>query len=175
VSPALIGLIGVIAGALLTGGIQAVVGRNDRRLAARASARLLGMHLDEAREGIVVLHDTSRWDPVTDWQGFATAWRDNSAALARTLGTVDFLVVARAFANITSLARARATQIEEREMVFKGTLRSSPTRIPPFEVLDDFLATNHLAHETLLAASFTRRERRRGDDLSAPPSEAVNN
>src|SRR4029077_13056923 len=51
-STALVGLFGVIAGAVVTGGVQSASAWFDRRLLARSSARLLYMQLHEAQQAI---------------------------------------------------------------------------------------------------------------------------
>lgn len=103
---AIIGFLGVIAGGVVTGGVQAVTGYFDRRLSSRSAARLLYMNLYAAGYAIQDLEQAQAWLPtVTDWDAFGVAWDRHSEALSRRLGTKDFIAVSSAFSVISLLAR----------------------------------------------------------------------
>jgi hypothetical protein len=107
-STAVAALIGVIAGAIVTGGIQSTVAWFDRGLAARSAARLLYMQLYEAQFAIEDLQERRSWEAmITDWTSFGKGWDRHCEDLARVLGTKDFLVVSSAFSSLANLARGR--------------------------------------------------------------------
>lgn len=83
---ALLGLLGVIADAILTGGVQAAIAWFDRRRSARTSARLLYMELHTAGEAIEELYNRRSWElMVIDWRVFVAMWEKHREALASVL------------------------------------------------------------------------------------------
>jgi hypothetical protein len=167
-STALVGLFGVIAGAVVTGGVQSASAWFDRRLSARSSARLLYMHLHEAQQAIDDLRERQSWEEmITDWTSFGAAWERHCEALARVLRTKDFLLVSSAFACLASLVRARLKDADD----------PVPSGAPPNYTVPDGMLERYRAHvqaakRPILEAAFTRREKRKGDHLSALEIEA---
>jgi hypothetical protein len=153
-STALVGLIGVIAGALVSGGVQSAVSRVDRARDARSAARLLYMQLHEAQQAIEDLQDRQNWfEMITDWTSFGAAWERHCEALARVLRTVDFMYVSSAFACLASLGRAR-----DRD------LNTATGWSVPEGTLELYRANVQAAKRPILEAAFTRREKRKGED-----------
>src|ERR1039458_4177619 len=100
---ALTGVVGVAAGVLTTGAVQAFIAGRDRRRAARAAARLFLIELNETRialdllaSGTVYLYNPTR---VVD------AWEEGRAALALSLGTADFIDIHHAVVRVQDIAR----------------------------------------------------------------------
>jgi hypothetical protein len=156
---ALIGVGGVILGAIVSGTIQAAVARFDRRLDARSAARLLYMRLHEGAQAIEELRPRRDWAKmITDWDSFGVAWDKHSEALARVLNTKDFEVVSAAFSGIASLTQARDKDAE----------KPPPA---PFIVPDDQLAlwaaNAAAARDIAHRASFTHWEKWLGKDSIA--------
>jgi len=153
VSEALKVSIGVIAGALVTGGVQSAVAHWDRRVAARSAARLLYVHLYEARQAVRELSEARDWDAmITDWEGFAGPWEKHNEALSRTLSADDFRVVALAFSCIASLARGKAKDGESETLTFS----------PPAQRLAAYTRTIQAALEAVNRAAGIGSEKPRG-------------
>jgi hypothetical protein len=162
-STALVGLIGVIAGAVVTGGVQSASAWFDRRRSARSSARLLYMQLHEAEGVLRELAERRSWEQmITDWASFGMAWERHSEALARVLSTEDFVTVSSAFACLANVARGRVWDAEQPES-------PSPhaTFTVPNDVLSGYGANVRSARRAILEAAFTRREKRQGIHLVA--------
>jgi hypothetical protein len=167
VSTALIGLIGVVAGAMVTGGVQGAGAWFDRRLSARSSARLLYMQLRGAEYALVELAQRRSWEQmITDWTSFGVAWERHSEALARVLATEHFVTVSSAFTCLANIARGRTWDAEHPELREPGTDFSVPEN-----VLKDYAATVRVARRAVLEAAFTRSEKRRGAHLVALSTE----
>jgi hypothetical protein len=153
---ALIGVAGLLVGAIASGVVQAILAALDRRRRARSAARLLYMRLHEAAQAIEELRVRRDWHKmITDWDSFGAAWDKYSEALAHTLKTKDFEAVSSAFSGIASLARARATD----------QAKSPPA---PFTVPNDQLvlwaANAAVARDIVYGVSFTAWEKWRGKD-----------
>jgi hypothetical protein len=103
------GLIGLVVGAVASGGVQSYLARSDRRRSTRRAARLLYMELHSAHtalEDLLKLQDWARM--ITDWDAYGQAWEKHSEALAGALNTRDFHIVSSAFSCLASVARSRA-------------------------------------------------------------------
>jgi hypothetical protein len=162
---AIIGFLGVIAGAVVTGGVQAVTAHLDRRRGSRSAARLLYVTLHVGRSAIEDLKATHSWGPtVTDWDAFGVSWDQHSEALARVLGTKDFILVSSAFACLKTLASGYRRDTTEPPAIPGG----SPNFSPPDKTLELYHATVKEAATVILKAAFTRREIRRGEYPSSP-------
>jgi hypothetical protein len=156
---ALIGLVGVIAGAILTGGIQVAVGWFDRRLAARSSARLLYTELHAADEIIGALLETPIWSRmIFDWRQPGAMWEKHREALARVLATDDFLKVSSAFSSIANLAQASELDAQRPA----STPMGAPPRFSvPNDILDLYGTQTETAMRVILKAAYTWWEIRR--------------
>jgi len=98
-SSALIGFIGVIAGAVTTGGFQAYVARRDRKRDARVAAGLVFADLAIAFKALEPLLDGK--PPLTaSFKRFLETWRDERRALASGVRPSDFHAIALAFKNL---------------------------------------------------------------------------
>lgn len=160
---ALIGLIGVVAGAIVTGGVQSAGAWFDRRLSARSSARLLYMQLYGAEYALLELAQRRSWKQmITDWTSFGLAWEQHNEALARVLATEHFVTVSSAFACLANISRGRAWDTEHPELRDPNTDFSVPE-----QVLAGYAANVRDARRAVLEAAFTRSEKRRGVHLVA--------
>jgi hypothetical protein len=100
---ALIGFVGVIAGALVTGGVQGVLAWNGRLLEARASAKLIYGTLFEMAACLTGIEEADALpEGAIRWLPNISAWEQSRSALARVVGPEDFHTVARAFANFAA-------------------------------------------------------------------------
>lgn len=149
-------LIGLIVGAVASGGVQATLAQWDRNRDARSAARLLYLHLHEAHKAVREIRKYRDWDRmITDWDTYGRAWDTHAEKLARVLDTGTFMAVASAFASLASLARSHAKSAEE--TVPPGTPRN-------FSVSDDQLTLYEFlveaAGDMILNASRTRGEMR---------------
>jgi hypothetical protein len=115
VDTAVAGLIGVVAGAVLTGGIQAIGAISARRLNARTSARLLCVSLHEAAVAMHTVLKHQWWGPsLDDWDRFLAPWRDHRDPLMRVLSPEDSWAVTSTFSLIERLKAIR--DAEHRDM-----------------------------------------------------------
>jgi hypothetical protein len=130
-STAVIGLLGVIAGAIVTGGVQLLVAWFDRRRASRAAARLLYMQLWWAHNAIDGLLTDNAWNPHIDWGRFISAWVELRAGLARVLKTANFMRASAAFTAIEQLSLCRAD-----DMAQPGAPSLSPTTLDLARIYD---------------------------------------
>jgi hypothetical protein len=111
---ALVGFAGVIAGVLVTGGVQWISGAAERRLASRSSARQLTVLALRAHAAALALVERKDWretDP--DWEVFTVRWDEHSPHLARTVGVNDFIVLAHFFQMVDKIGVVRTRQLAE--------------------------------------------------------------
>lgn len=153
-SQALIGVLGVLGGVILTGGVQLGVAVIDRRRNARVAARLLYMHLWWARQSMEAAFDEGVWNPNIDWEVFNAAWAAQRTALAFALKTEAFLTVAGAFTSIEQLAMTRANDLSNPQQPSFSLIKSEVAAAYRKYVEGALLIVNW--------ASFTRGERRKG-------------
>jgi hypothetical protein len=130
-STAVIGFLGVIAGAIVTGGIQLVVAWLDRRRASRTAARLLYMQLWWAHNAIDGLLTDNAWNPHIDWHRFTSAWAEHRADLARMLKTKNFMIASAAFTALEQLSLCR-----EEDMARPEAPSLSPTALDLTRIYD---------------------------------------
>jgi hypothetical protein len=174
-SVAVIGLLGVLAGAVVTGGVQAATARSDRRRVARCSARILTMHFHEARAVLKAIRAARSWEAVRfDWDGFSALWEEHSVSLATALGTSEFLTVAGACRGLDSFAAVRAMDLRatvSRPTNPRPTIPHPTTAqfSPTDEILTAVDATVTDAALVVLAASWTLWERLRRETMEPPP------
>ena len=122
VDSAIAGVVGVVVGAVLTGGIQAIGAISSRRLESRVAARLLCMTLMETRRALQVVLKHQWWGPAEDdWTRLTAPWVDNREALARVLSPVDFLTVSLTFSNMERLLAIRADEMVTEDAVDNAT------------------------------------------------------
>lgn len=113
-SNAAIALIGVVAGALVTGAVQSLAAYIERERGARVAARLLYLALSEADASMQAAKQLQEWNPPTDdWSVFTREWETHRLALARVVNTRDFLAVAAAFSGIGVVARLRTAHLSD--------------------------------------------------------------
>jgi hypothetical protein len=103
-STALTALAGVIAGSIVTGGVQSAIASFDRRRSSRIAARLLYMQLWWAKNAVNGLSAELAWNSRIDWERFVSSWIEHRVRLAQRLGTPDFLAVSTAFTCVEQLA-----------------------------------------------------------------------
>jgi hypothetical protein len=157
---ALIGFAGVVAGALVTGGVQWISAVSDRRLASRSSARqliVLALRARAAVEGLAITKDWRGTDP--EWEVFDRRWEEHGPNLARTVTTADFVVLAHFFQMVSKLGGVRTHQLARNiNAVDPNQLRACQ------HILD--MGEN--VNEILFAASQTRKESKAGDLPAIP-------
>ena len=148
------GLIGVVAGGLLTGGVQTAQGWRDRVRARRSAARLVFGDYVGALGALRFLRDTGIWwrddlaPTVEDWRGYRTSLPAGIDGDAWT--TVD-----GAFTQLgdLELSRRAARAIEgDAPLLADGTSVDSGREA--YDAMER-------AGAELLSAGFTRRDRRR--------------
>jgi hypothetical protein len=104
---AIIGVGGVVVGAVGGGLVQSALARAERRRAGRAAAVVLRMELHDAEKAISDLRELRAWDEmITDWDAYAAIWALYRDRLASVLNTKAFAKVAAAFACLASLKRS---------------------------------------------------------------------
>ena len=151
---AVIGVGGVLVGAVGGGAVQYFVARTDRRRAGHIAARVLYTQLHGAEASIGDLRPRRDWqNMITDWDAFGIAWDQYRDAVANILTTPDFAIVDSAFASIASLSRAKARDLAK--PVPLGVPASFDT---PDEILGGYLETVQRAKRIVLKASFRYRE-----------------
>lgn len=150
---AIVGFIGVIAGAVVTGGIAAANAVAQRRLDARTAARLLASRLEAARQAVIYLNEKRDWSQsLVDWDTLGKVWDRHAEPLARVLDTRDFIRVSSTFTVIESLALAR--RLDESNAEREGARKFSPTA----ESLDELRDSIVKGMRIIMRASFSRRE-----------------
>lgn len=103
-------VLGVLVGAIASGGVQSYFARRDREREGRSSARLLFMELQEAAKAMKSLQSFKRWNAViVDWSQYGVMWERHCENLSRMLEgeTDNFMRVSEAFSSISILARMR--------------------------------------------------------------------
>lgn len=110
---ALIGLVGIIAGALLTGGVSAALAVSHRRTEARVAALVLRSAITEALSRSAGMRSSQTTGIGTDWEtALLTPWFEQRQAFARVATADQFTVVAVAFSSVASLLNLRQEIIE---------------------------------------------------------------
>jgi hypothetical protein len=98
------GLIGVIAGGLVTGAIQLFQAWQDRRLATKIAARLILIDLYEAANYVETALKGGRWAHHPDtFERPVADWRAQREAFAATAAVGDWVVVSAAFTVIADI------------------------------------------------------------------------
>jgi hypothetical protein len=151
---------GAVGGALVTGALQSVTARADRRRDGRNAARILYLQLYEADSAVGELRDRLDWrEMITDWEGYGVTWREYRDQVGHVLTTPQHAIVHSAFASIASLARARHDDL---------TRWDPPIFSPEDELLRLYEATIANAEGICLAASFRWHERKARRRVLAP-------
>jgi hypothetical protein len=109
-SQAIVGLIGVIVGGLITGGFQYALRQRDDHGQSRAAARLLRDAFLIAREHAAT-RNLSQIMEVYDFQTAVDEWQEQRGALARTLTNKEWSDVADAAALAWSVAGKRSGEL----------------------------------------------------------------
>jgi hypothetical protein len=155
---AVIGLAGVVVGAVGSGVVQALLARLDRNRDARAAARLLWMKLHSADAALRALQIEKAWLPANlDFAQYMAAWEQRSDALSRVLKSKAALDVDAAFSLMDAVAMAKAED--------EATAKESGEPLG-FGLAMDVLALYRREVEAAKAivyyAAFTKLENRRG-------------
>jgi hypothetical protein len=99
VAEAIFGLVGVVVGALVTGGVEFLSERRRDAALLLKAARLVEAELDEAESAFKHALDQGRlW--ASQHQPSVPSWREYAPVLAEALGTSDWQVVESAVAII---------------------------------------------------------------------------
>jgi hypothetical protein len=97
---ALIGFVGVIAGAATTGGLQYAAEWRTRRIDSVVAARLVYGALVDVEKAVAAGVDQRRFPQGARFTGQLMLWDNQRLALARKLGVVDFNIVQAAFLSV---------------------------------------------------------------------------
>jgi hypothetical protein len=154
---AVIGVGGVLVGAIGSGLVQAAGARFDRRRAGRAAARVLAMDLHEAEHAIGELRPLRDWDRiVTDWDHFEAAWQQHRDQLTHVLTTDEFGKVASAFAAMRTLSHAA-----KRDLAKPPPITGRPSHFDPSDdILANYFKLVQRAKWIVLLTSYRWREYR---------------
>lgn len=109
-TPALIGFFGVIAGALVTGGVQGYQVRSERRLRGRAAARMLHATVTNAQLSVEILTDGVSGEHERMDRHLAD-WHEHRNALVAVMPPSEFEFVAGFFLRLDRIRGIHA-QIE---------------------------------------------------------------
>lgn len=169
---AVIGLAGVVVGAVGSGVVQALLARLDRNRDARAAARLLWMKLHSADAALRSLQIEEAWLPANlDFAQYMKAWEQRADALSRVLKSRSTLSVDAAFALLDAVAMKKAE--DEATAEAQGT----PVGFTlPMEVVAGYRETVEAATTIVHYAAFTKIEkwrRRIPAPLVLPPPDFV--
>lgn len=157
-STALVGFLGVIAGGILSGGIQTAIAWRDRARAGRMAARLIYMDLWRAGLALGSARNDRGWNPRIDWDMLTATWAEHREALAYVLPTTSILTIASAF---TAIEQAREIRTDDLK-----TQAEHPTGTVVFTAHDSMLAIYDANLVTAMRivhdAAFTWSEHRHG-------------
>jgi hypothetical protein len=124
---AIIGFLGVIAGAATTGGVQSILAYTGRRNDSLASARLVYGSLVEVGKALELFDQWGHIPASTSFKRQTTIWDAQKETLARVLDVVDYQLIQGAFSNIgymdDALQDARQAQDHDGGL---ARLRSDP-------------------------------------------------
>lgn len=153
---AVIGVGGILVGAVGSGAVGATVARFDRRRAGRDAARVLAMELHEAEHAIGELRPLRDWSKmITDWDRFEPAWQQYRDRLTHVLTTDEFGKVDSAFACMRVLSRAA-----KRDLAKPPPAAGQPPHFDPSEqILANFFEVVQRAKWIVLATSYRWREK----------------
>lgn len=122
---ALVGVIGVAAGALATGGVQALMGWRERRTDAIASSRILW-----AEFRAVVLHlqemlKEQQWGPLHRHNSLVDAWNEEKRTISRAPSNVEYhhLITGVHHARVVLSYAEAGTSFEESKNTISLTTR----------------------------------------------------
>jgi hypothetical protein len=148
---AVIGVGGVLVGAVGSGAVQATVARFDRRRSGRDAARVLAMELHEAEHAIGELRPLRDWKRIiTDWDRFEAAWQQYRDQLTHVVTTDEFGKVDSAFACMRVLSRAA-----KRDLAEPPPAAGRPPRFDPSdEILASYFEVVQRAKWIVLATSY---------------------
>jgi hypothetical protein len=123
--------VGVIAGAVVTGGVQSIGGLLSRGLTGRIAARVVYHDLSAAHSSIRRAQDAGSCRVDLDPQSARATWAAQREPLARALRTVDFVKVANAFEAIqlVSSENKRHRAGAERETPCDAMLEKAVTTV----------------------------------------------
>jgi hypothetical protein len=146
---AVIGVGGIIVGAVGSGAVQTLIARSERKRHGRNAARQLYIQLHDAERAVSDLRGCRDWaQMITDWEAYAVSWARYSDPLSAVLSTSRFTTVTSAFACLASLGRSRKHQ--------------APQPMPPMpspvsikdQLLGVYLQTIQRAKRMMIEASF---------------------
>jgi hypothetical protein len=103
VSSALVGVIGVAAGALATGGIQAFLSWRSARADAVASARLMWAEFRSAGMAIRIMLERDAWMSSAIFTPTFKAWETEKRPISRATTNAEFRKLARAIAYLQGI------------------------------------------------------------------------
>jgi hypothetical protein len=153
---AVIGVGGIVVGAVGTGIVQYFLARFDRRRSGHAAARVLAGELHEAEYATSELLPRRDWSQmITDWDSFESAWQQYRDQVTHVLSTDEFTAVDSAFASMRTLSRAA-----KRDLAKQPPAPGQPPHFDPSEeILARYLQVVQRAKWIVMENSFLWRER----------------
>lgn len=151
---ALLGFLGVIAGVLLSGGMQMLMAWSERRRAGRVAALLL---YDRAALALVALDEAyrlKRWSATVEWHAPLVEWERQRVPLTNAMRPTQFRNLSVAFGLLAQLDIWRAE-----DLASPDASSFALTELLYTEVSGAIAEAGLLLYE----ASFAWRDRRRGE------------
>jgi hypothetical protein len=150
---ALVGFIGVIAGAITTGGVSALLAFLSRRRGVLLAARVLSATLLDASVRIGSVVSSKNLGVSDDWAPLLLPWQEHRDNLALAVDPRVYRLVAVAFSNLSLV-------VSYRQMLINDDTAASADEIDM--VLVGFKTNIDLVQPFLEEASYTKRQRRKG-------------
>jgi hypothetical protein len=125
VAEAIFGLVGVVVGALVTGGVEFLAERRRESSLRRKAARLVEAELDQAARALETALDAGRsWNPPS-----VPSWAEYAPVLADSLDTDDWQVVESAVGMIKIEEMGQPDRPPAREEVERESLDEEVHRV----------------------------------------------
>jgi hypothetical protein len=98
------GLIGVVAGGLVTGAVQVIQNRQDRRLKRKVAARLISSDLSRANIALNEIVDTDHWPDALSFEDMRARWRAQQEPFAAAVNAYDWYRVDSVYEHLAKVA-----------------------------------------------------------------------
>jgi hypothetical protein len=126
VAEAIFGLVGVIVGALITGGVEYFMRVRDEKAETRAAARLTHAELGHAEGLVAMALDSGKWELVREGSYPDDRWRQHEGLFGRLLGGDEWSAVAYGYTCTEvvgwTIAIAKTTPLGRRQLAPHSTV-----------------------------------------------------